>query len=74
MSNNELNAQLQDHPKLVAQTWEALVEANEPPSLFAFAGTMAELIDGHIRHHVHSATEREKATDELMEIVRSYLR
>jgi DNA-binding FrmR family transcriptional regulator len=35
---------------------------------------MAELIDGHIRHHVHSATEREKATDELMEIVRSYLR
>lgn len=40
----------------------------------ALGGLMAELIDGHIRHHVHSATEREKATDELMEIVRSYLR
>ncbi len=35
---------------------------------------MAELIDGHIRHHVHSPAEREKATNELMEIVRSYLR
>jgi DNA-binding FrmR family transcriptional regulator len=40
----------------------------------ALSGLMAELIDGHIRHHVNSATEREKATDELMEIVRSYLR
>lgn len=40
----------------------------------ALSGLMAELIDGHIRHHLNSATEREKATDELMEIVRSYLR
>jgi DNA-binding FrmR family transcriptional regulator len=40
----------------------------------ALSGLMAELIDGHIRHHMNSATEREKATDELMEIVRSYLR
>ena len=40
----------------------------------ALGGLMAELIDGHIRHHVNSATECEKATDELMEIVRSYLR
>ena len=40
----------------------------------ALGGLMAELIDGHIRHHVHSSTEREKATNELMEIVRSYLR
>jgi DNA-binding FrmR family transcriptional regulator len=40
----------------------------------ALGGLMAELIDGHIRHHVHSPAEREKATDELMEIVRSYLR
>jgi DNA-binding FrmR family transcriptional regulator len=40
----------------------------------ALGGLMAELIDGHVRHHVHSPTEREKATDELMEIVRSYLR
>jgi DNA-binding FrmR family transcriptional regulator len=40
----------------------------------ALSGLMAELIDGHIRHHVNNPTEREKATDELMEIVRSYLR
>ena len=37
-------------------------------------GLMAELIDGHIRHHVNNAAEREQATEELMEIVRSYLR
>jgi len=35
---------------------------------------MAELIDGHVRHHVHSVTKREKATNELMQIARSYLR
>jgi DNA-binding FrmR family transcriptional regulator len=40
----------------------------------ALGGLMAELIDGHIRHHVHGAADRERATDELMEIVRSYLR
>jgi DNA-binding FrmR family transcriptional regulator len=40
----------------------------------ALGGLMAELIDGHIRHHVNNAAEREEATEELMEIVRSYLR
>jgi DNA-binding FrmR family transcriptional regulator len=40
----------------------------------ALNGLMAELIDGHVRHHVPGKTEREKATNELMEIVRSYLR
>jgi DNA-binding FrmR family transcriptional regulator len=40
----------------------------------ALNGLMAELIDGHVRHHVLGKTEREKATNELMEIVRSYLR
>ena len=40
----------------------------------ALGGLMAELIDGHIRHHVHSVSGREKATKELMKIVRSYLR
>jgi DNA-binding FrmR family transcriptional regulator len=40
----------------------------------ALGGLMAELIDGHIRHHVNNAAEREQATEELMEIVRSYLR
>ena len=40
----------------------------------ALGGLMAELIEGHIRHHVQNATEREKATNELMQIVRSYLR
>jgi len=40
----------------------------------ALGGLMAELIDGHVRHHVNNPAEYEKATDELMEIVRSYLR
>jgi DNA-binding FrmR family transcriptional regulator len=40
----------------------------------ALGSLMAELIDGHIRHHMNSPSERGKATDELMEIVRSYLR
>jgi DNA-binding FrmR family transcriptional regulator len=40
----------------------------------ALGGLMAELIEGHIRNHVNSATGRERATEELMEIVRSYLR
>jgi len=40
----------------------------------ALNGLMAELIEGHVRHHVHDSKERERATDELMEIVRSYLR
>jgi len=40
----------------------------------ALNGLMAELIDGHVRHHVSSPAGRERATDELMQIVRSYLR
>jgi DNA-binding FrmR family transcriptional regulator len=40
----------------------------------ALNGLMAELIDGHIRHHVLRRAKPEKAADELMEIVRSYLR
>ncbi|HTS74551.1 MAG TPA: metal/formaldehyde-sensitive transcriptional repressor [Bryobacteraceae bacterium] len=40
----------------------------------ALNGLMAELIEGHVRHHVSGAAERERATDELIEIVRSYLR
>src|SRR5579863_9922775 len=40
----------------------------------ALNGLMAELIDGHIRHHVLSKAKGEQAADELMEIVRSYLR
>jgi DNA-binding FrmR family transcriptional regulator len=40
----------------------------------ALGGLMAELIDGHIRHHVNNAAERERATEELMQIVRSYMR
>ena len=40
----------------------------------ALNGLMAELIDGHIRHHVLRRAKPEQAADELMEIVRSYLR
>jgi DNA-binding FrmR family transcriptional regulator len=40
----------------------------------ALSGLMAELIDGHIRHHMNNEAEREEAADELMQIVRSYLR
>jgi DNA-binding FrmR family transcriptional regulator len=40
----------------------------------ALSGLMAELIDGHIRHHVNDPAQREQATEELMQIVRSYLR
>lgn len=40
----------------------------------ALGGLMAELIDGHIRHHVNGAKQRETAINELMQIVRSYLR
>ncbi|HWF45461.1 MAG TPA: metal/formaldehyde-sensitive transcriptional repressor, partial [Bryobacteraceae bacterium] len=41
----------------------------------ALNGLMAELIEGHIRHHVlEDATKNSKATEELMDIVRSYLR
>jgi DNA-binding FrmR family transcriptional regulator len=37
----------------------------------ALGELMAELIDGHIRHR---ATQRERTTDELIEIVRSHVR
>jgi DNA-binding FrmR family transcriptional regulator len=40
----------------------------------ALNGLMAELIDGHIRHHMLEPTKNGRAADELMEIVRSYLR
>lgn len=40
----------------------------------ALNGLMAELIDGHIRHHVLGKSNSEQAAEELMEIVRSYLR
>ncbi len=45
----------------------------------ALNGLMAELIDGHVRHHVLAAPKsekgaQEKGVEELMEIVRSYLR
>ncbi len=40
----------------------------------ALNGLMAELIDGHIRHHVLGKTRSAQAAEELMEIVRSYLR
>jgi len=45
----------------------------------ALNGLMAELIDGHVRHHVLAAPKnekgaQEKGVEELMDIVRSYLR
>lgn len=45
----------------------------------ALNGLMAELIDGHVRHHVLAAPKsetggQEKGVAELMDIVRSYLR
>ncbi len=44
----------------------------------AMNGLMAEVLEGHIRYHVASpkeraGSERMKATEELIEIVRSYL-
>ena len=40
----------------------------------ALNGLMAELIEGHIRHHVVADTKNGKGAEELIEIVRSYLR
>jgi DNA-binding FrmR family transcriptional regulator len=40
----------------------------------ALNGLMAELIDGHIRHHVLGDTKNGKGAQELMDIVRSFLR
>jgi DNA-binding FrmR family transcriptional regulator len=40
----------------------------------ALNGLMAELIEGHIRHHVLEDTENGRGAEELIDIVRSYLR
>ena len=45
----------------------------------ALNGLMAELVDGHVREHVldprrRPTSEQLKATDELLDVVRSYLR
>ena len=40
----------------------------------ALNGLMAELIEGHIRHHVLEDTKDGKGAEELIDIVRSYLR
>jgi DNA-binding FrmR family transcriptional regulator len=40
----------------------------------ALNGLMAELIEGHIRHHVLDDNENGKGAEELIDIVRSYLR
>ena len=40
----------------------------------ALNGLMAELIEGHIRHHVVGDAKNGKGTEELVDIVRSYLR
>jgi DNA-binding FrmR family transcriptional regulator len=42
----------------------------------ALNGLMAELIDAHVRHHVVGAAKerKDRGAEELMEIVRSYLR
>jgi DNA-binding FrmR family transcriptional regulator len=40
----------------------------------ALNGLVAELIEGHIRHHVLDAAKNGKGAEELIEIVRSYLR
>lgn len=40
----------------------------------ALNGLMAELIEGHIRHHVLQDKQNGKDAEELIEIVRSYLR
>jgi DNA-binding FrmR family transcriptional regulator len=40
----------------------------------ALNGLMAELIEGHIRHHVLGDTQNGKGAQELIDIVRSFLR
>jgi FrmR/RcnR family transcriptional regulator, repressor of rcnA expression len=40
----------------------------------ALNGLMAELIEGHIRHHVLADNKNEEGAEELIDIVRSYLR
>ena len=44
----------------------------------AVAGLMTEVIEGHVREHVAdprvSATDRQQAADELVEVLRRYLK
>lgn len=40
----------------------------------ALSGLMSELIEGHIHHHVLGDTKNGKGAEELIDIVRSYLR
>jgi DNA-binding FrmR family transcriptional regulator len=43
----------------------------------AMNGLMAELIEGHLRHHVlepESGEDPHEAADELMDVIRTYLR
>ena len=45
----------------------------------AINGLMAELLEGHIRYHVmdsdgHRASDRTEAAEELIDVLRSYLR
>ena len=40
----------------------------------ALNGLMTELIEGHIRHHVLGNTKNGKGAEELIDIIRSYLR
>jgi DNA-binding FrmR family transcriptional regulator len=40
----------------------------------ALNGLMAELIEAHIRHHVLEDTTNAKGAEELIDIVRSYMR
>lgn len=45
----------------------------------AINGLMYEIIEGHIQHHVHDSTkkltdEQAKATQQLLDVVRSYLK
>ncbi|MFA6240803.1 MAG: metal/formaldehyde-sensitive transcriptional repressor [Candidatus Hydrogenedentales bacterium] len=45
----------------------------------AMNGLMYEILDGHLRHHVHVpgrklTAEQERATDELLDVIRSYLK
>jgi DNA-binding FrmR family transcriptional regulator len=40
----------------------------------ALNGLMAELIEGHIRHHVLADNKNGTGAEELIDIVRSYLR
>ncbi len=40
----------------------------------ALNGLMAELIEGHVRHHVLSNSKDARGAEELIDIVRSFLR